>query len=59
MNIVDGVETDETGKPIFVGESLSLKDRTIVRTVTTNWLKECMANRLGMLRRFQAKSASR
>lgn len=44
MSIVDGVETDETGKPIFVGESLSLKDRTIVRSATTNWLKECMAN---------------
>lgn len=47
MSVVDGIETDETGKPIFVGESLSLKDRAIVRTVTTNWLKECMANRLG------------
>ena len=46
MNVVDGIETDETGKPIFVGESLSLKDRTMVRTATTNWLKECMVNGL-------------
>lgn len=46
MSVVDGIETDEMGKPIFVGESLSLKDRTIVRSATTNWLKECMANGL-------------
>ena len=46
MNVVDGIETDETGKPIFAGESLSLKDRTMVRTATTNWLKKCMANGL-------------
>lgn len=36
MNIVDGVETDETGKPIFVGESLSLKDRAAIRMLIYN-----------------------
>lgn len=36
MNIVDGVETDETGKPIFVGESLALKDRAAIRMLIYN-----------------------
>lgn len=46
MGTVECIETDEAGKPVFVGESLNIKDRTIVRTITTNWLKECMANGL-------------
>jgi len=42
----DRKKTKKQKKPIFAGESLSLKDRTMVRTATTNWLKKCMANGL-------------
>lgn len=36
MSVVDRIETDEAGKPIFVGESPALKNRAAIRMLIYN-----------------------